>query len=135
MDNSKEKELKKRLQDELAKIDGDPKLLPEINKPNGDAKPYIEIDGYGYNYLCNERGQELFRKLPFDTNELIYEVFKDVTSEMALMWELKNRREGEDFRRQLFSKRIELMGKIKPEFGARIEKELQWVLGQTPYRD
>ncbi len=135
MDNSKEKELKNRLRDELAKIDGDPRLLPEINESNGDAKPYIEIDRYGYNYVCNERGQELFRKLPFDIDELVYEVFKDITSDMASRWEVKNRKEGEDSRRQGFAKRVELMGKIKPEFAARLEKELQWFLKQAPYKD
>jgi hypothetical protein len=135
MDNSKEHELKKRLLDELVKIDGDPKLLPEINISNPDAKPYIEIDRYGYYYVCNERGEELFRKLLLDIHELIYEVFKDVTSEMASRWEARNRKEGEDSRRQLFSKRIELMEKIEPEFGRRIEKELQWFLGQAPFKD
>jgi hypothetical protein len=133
MDDLKERELKKRLLDELAKIDGDPKLLPEVNTSNGDGNPYIEIDRYGYNYVCNDRGKELFRKLPFDIDELVYEVLKDVTSAMASKWGVKNRKEGEDPRRQLFAKQVELMGKIRPDFGQRIEKELQWFLRQAPF--
>lgn len=135
MKNSKESELEKRILDELSKIDGDSRLLPAINISNGDARPYIEIDTHGYNYVCNERGVEMFRKIPFDTEELIYEVFKDITNKMASKWESQNRKEGEDSRRQLFAKRIELMQRIKPEFGKRIETELQWFLRHAPFKD
>lgn len=85
-------DLRKRLETELRKIDGDTRLLPEINNSNDFAKPFIEIDRYGYNYVCRERGEEIFRKVPFDIDELLYEVFDNVTFEMAIKWELKNRK-------------------------------------------
>ena len=128
-------ELATRLKQELAKIDGDFSLLPEINNSNDLAKPFIEIDRYGYNYVCREHGKELFRKLPFDLHELLFEVFNDITSEMSWAWELKNRKTNEDSRRQAFAKRIELMGKLDLEFGERIRKELDLILKEAPYSD
>ena len=125
-------DLKKRLEAELKKIDGDSGLLPEINNSNDFAKPFIEIDRYGYNYICLDRGLEVFRKMPFDTDELLYEVFDDVTFEMAIKWELKNRKENEDVRLQLFAKQVDLMTKINKAFGERINDRLQRILKFGP---
>ncbi len=125
-------DLRKRLETELKKIDGDSGLLPEIDNSNDFAKPFIEIDRYGYNYVCRERGQEIFRKMPFDIDELLYEVFDNVTSEMAVKWELKNRKEDEDFRLQFFAKRVDLMTKINKDFGERINDRLQRTIKFEP---
>jgi hypothetical protein len=121
-------DLRKRLEIELNKIDGDIGLLLEINNSNDFAKPFIEIDRYGYNYVCRERGDEIFRKIPFDIDELLYEVFDNVTFEMAIKWELKNRKENEDSRLQLFAKQVDLMTKINKDFGDRINNRLQKIL-------
>ena len=121
-------ELRTRLETELTKIDGDTGLLPEINNSNDFAKPFIEIDGYGYNYVCRERGEEIFRKIPFDIEELLFEVFDNVTFEMASKWELKNRRDNEDVRLQLFAKQVDLMTRISKDFGQRINDRLQRIL-------
>lgn len=128
-------DLTKRLEQELLKIDGDVELLPEINNSNDFAKPFIEIDRYGYNYVCRERGEEISRKMPLDLDGLIFEVFKDITSTMAYKWELKNRKQKEDSRRQLFQKQIELMVIINPEFGNRLQMEIDQILRLAPYRD
>jgi hypothetical protein len=125
-------ELRDRLKIELKKIDGDSGLLPEINNSNDFAKPFIEIDNYGYNYVCRERGEEIFRKNPFDIDELLYEVFDNVTFEMAIKWELKNRRENEDSRLQLFAKQVDLMTRINKDFGERINNRLQRILKFEP---
>jgi len=125
-------DLRKRLETELKKIDGDIGLLPEINNSNDIAKPFIEIDRYGYNYVCRERGEEIFRKIPFDIDELIYEVFDNLTFEMATKWEVKNRRENEDFRLQMFVKHVDLMTRINKDFGVRLNNRLQRILKFEP---
>ena len=125
-------DLRKRLETELKKIDGDIGLLPEINNSNDFAKPFIEIDRYGYNYLCRERGEEIFRKIPFDLDELLYEVFDNVTFELATKWEVKNRKNNEDFRLQLFAKQVDLMTRINKAFGERISDKLQRILKFEP---
>jgi hypothetical protein len=128
-------DLRKRLETELEKIHGDSQLLPDINNPNDFAKPFIEITSDGYNYICRERGVEIFRKIPFDIDELLYEVFDNLTWEMAKAWELKNRQEHEDFRLQLFAKQVDLMTKINSDFGKRINNKLQRILEFGPIKN
>jgi len=125
-------DLRKRLETELKKITGDSRLLPEINNSNDLAKPFIEIDRYGYNYVCRERGEEIFRKIPFDIDELLYQVFDDLTFSMASEWELNNRKENEDSRLQLFVKQVDLMTRINKDFGKRLNDRLQRILNFGP---
>jgi hypothetical protein len=125
-------DLQKRLVTELRKVNGEIELLPEINNLNDFAKPFIELDGHGYNYVCRERGEEIFRKMPFDIDELLYEVFDNLTFEMATKWEVQNRKENEDFRLQLFAKQVDLMTTINADFGQRINNKLQRILKFQP---
>jgi hypothetical protein len=125
--------LRARLELELLKIDGSLNLLPKINESNSEAEPFIEIDRYGYNYVCIERNEEIFRKIPPDLDWLIFEVFRDITWQMASEWELKHRNPNEDFRKQSFAKRVELMKRINPTFGERIEQEINQILLYAPY--
>ncbi len=121
-------DFKKRLETELKKINGDIELLPEINQSNDFAKPFIELDEHGLYYVCRERGEEIFRKVPFDLDELLYEIFDAVTFEMAIKWEAQNRKENEDFRLQLFAKQVELMTTIYDDFGQRTNSRLQRIV-------
>ena len=130
-----EKEIQEKLHFFIKKINGDIKLLPEINKSNYNAKPFIEIDRYGLNYVCYEREEELFRKLPSGVDELIYLVFDDITSKIALDWEIKNRKNNEDSRRGWFSKSIELMYLLKNEFGVKKETEIKTFLKTHKFND
>lgn len=128
MQTLKPDDLRRKLEEEVKKISNDLTLLPEINNSNDFAKPFIEIDRYGYNYVCRERGEEIFRKLPFDLNDLLYEVFTDVTYELAIKWEVKNRNEKEDSRLRLFGKQVQLMSTINEDFGERLNNRLQRIL-------
>jgi hypothetical protein len=125
-------DLQKRLETELLKINGDVELLPEINNSNDHAKPYIEIDRYGYNYVCRERGEEIFRKIPSDIDELLYEVFDNLTFQITTKWEVKNRKDNEDFRLQLFAKQVDLLTTINKDFGERLNSKLQRILKFEP---
>lgn len=116
--------LRQRLEQELLKIDGPSNLLPKINQSNSIAVPFIEISEYGYNYVCIERNEEIFRKMPPDMDWLIFEVFREITREMAIKWENENRNSKQDSREQLFARWVELMKKIDPVFGRRIEQEV-----------
>lgn len=131
---SKEK-LSELLVTTLTVINGNPRDLPRINESNYDAWPFIEIESYGYYYVCYERDTEIFRTLTFDEEELLFLVFRDITNSMAWRWERNNRVAGQDSRRLSFTKKIELMTKIKPEFGTRIQKELDEILRDHPYND
>jgi hypothetical protein len=127
---SKEK-LTKLLDDTLKLIDGDPKTLPKINESSGE-NCCIEINSYGYYYVCYERGNEVSRMLPFDEEHLLFIFFKDITSYMSYRRESKNTIPEKDRRRLQFEKQIELMTKIKPYFGDKLRQELDWILRNNP---
>ena len=126
--------LRVRLETELRKISDDMALLPEINNSNDFAKRFIEIDKLGYNFVCRERGEEIFRKLPYDVDELLYEVFDHLTFDLATKWEVKNRNSNEDFRLQLFAKQVDLLNRINQDFGERTNKKLQKILKFDPLK-
>lgn len=132
MPTLKSDDLRQTLETEMKKISDDLSLLPEINNSNDFAKPFIEIDRLGYNYVCCERGQEIFRTFPFDLDDLLYEVFDNVTHELATKWEVKNRNENEDFRLRLFGKQVELMTAINADFGKKLNDRLQRILKFEP---
>ena len=128
-------ELNQIMLNTLRLIGGEEKLLPKINVSNGLAYPYIEIGRYGYEYVCNERGMELFRKLPVDLNELLYLVFEKITSEMAIRYEAKNRNYIEDNRRMMFSKQIDLLRILSNTWAERRNAEHLQILKSHPFRD
>lgn len=77
-------------------------------------------------------GEEIFRKIPFGIDELLYEVFDNLTFEIATKWEVKNRKDNEDFRLQLFAKQVDLMRRINKDFGERAYGKLQRILKFEP---
>jgi Immunity protein 63 len=85
--------------------------------------------------VLTERGSEFERRATFDLEELIYWISSDAAFELACQYELKNRVSGQDFRRMMFAKHIELMSIVKPEWGARKAREYEAVLAQSPYHD
>lgn len=131
----KEAELRELLTDTLNRIGGNQNDLPKINDSSDHAIPFIEIGRYGYEYVCQERGEEIFRKLPYDTEELLYLVFSDITNSMARKWEIKNRIASQDSRIIFYAKKIELMFKIKEEFAERVKKEMEWHYREVPLKN
>jgi hypothetical protein len=118
-----------------AKIIGaDPRLLPTFDYPIGDATPFIEIDDR-YHFVISERGNELERRSTTMFGELLYWVFDGITSAQAGDWEMRNRRPGEDSRRQLFATQIALMRMLDPAWGTRLEIRLAAVRKAHPFDD
>jgi hypothetical protein len=78
---------------------------------------------------------ELERRSAATEDELLYWLMDDVTTSIALEFELKNRIPGQDSRRQLFAKNLELLGKLSPEWARRKESEYAQVLSRSPFRD
>jgi Immunity protein 63 len=127
----------KILIDNLArKINAPQNLLPAYGQSIDGVHPHIEVDKNGQlYYLIVERGEELKRDFAGDTNDLLYRVFSGVTFSMAVDFELNNRIDTEDCRRQMFSKQQELLATLDKDWGKRIEKEHQWVLRTHPFDD
>ncbi|MFX1495892.1 MAG: Imm63 family immunity protein [Promethearchaeota archaeon] len=116
-----------------------------INAPNhllsihtisdGFGTPYIEIDKNGYNYVISERGIEYERRRTKDIEKLLYWIFEQIVFIMANEYELENRKSGEDHRRQLFAKEMELMKKLDMKFTRWYKEKLDKILKEYPYDD
>ncbi|WP_379968019.1 Imm63 family immunity protein [Epilithonimonas sp. UC225_85] len=99
-------------------------LIPEVNESNDFAKPYIDMGmGDVFYYVIRERGVEYERILFRNESELLFRIFKDITFEMAIKYELNNRIEGQDFRILLFKKQEELIAKLNSEWAKTLKIE------------
>ncbi|CAJ0822247.1 Imm63 family immunity protein [Ralstonia flaminis] len=99
------------------------------------AHPHIEVGAGQYHYVVVERGAEVLRKSTSDLHELLYWVFDGVTFSMACAYELVHRVPGQDFRRLMFSKQVELLASIDPEMGRRGSEEIAETLRNAPFSD
>lgn len=110
-------------------------LLVVRDNPAGDGSPYVEIGEDEYFYVSSERGYEIFRKRASNIDELLYFIFKDITWSMANEYELSNRIENKDSRRLIFSKKLDLLKRINPEWERRERVEIDKILLSSPYDD
>lgn len=99
------------------------------------ARPHIEIGAGQYHYVVVERGTEVLRKSTSDLGELLYWIFDGVTFTLACAYELEHRIPGQDFRRLMFSKRLELLASIDPEMGRRGSEAIAETLRNAPFDD
>lgn len=82
-------------------------------------------------WVVQERGIELERRTTLNRDELLYWVFQSVTFSMAADWEVLRRDHTEDFRRALFTKQFELLGRLHRPWVARRKAELGPILGEV----
>ena len=120
----------------LAQKVGAPNRLACFHRtPTDSGAAHIEIEGDEYCYVVTERGTEFERRRTKDPDTLLYWLLRSLTFEMASDYELKHRKRGEDSRRQLFAKQLELLGRLKEEWRSSLDAELQSVLQNHPYTD
>jgi len=100
-----------------------------------DGCPHVECTNGEFNYVVTERGNEFERRKTNDPQELLFWLVSDLTWELALEWELRHRIPGEDFRRQLFRKDIELITQINPEWARRKREKYEKILGEYPFNN
>lgn len=94
----------------------------------------IYISNNEYHYVIMERGKENKHYRSLDINDILYPLFEGITFSLASKYELKNRNEKEDPRKLLWSKQLELLGKIDPLFKERCQKEIDSILKIAPYK-
>ena len=121
---------------DLGKRIGAPRpLLVVRGRASGTGEPYVDFDGGRFLYIISERGVELARKSVDSLNKLLYLIFSDVVSRMAMDFELDHRVAGQDVRRIIFSKRVALMDELDPSWGMETLKEIEETLRSAPYND
>ena len=127
--------IRKKVREYGKKINAPSHILTVRTTSNGFGTPHIEINEKGYNYVICERGREHERRQTKDINKLLYWIIDSIVFIMASEYELKNRKNNEDFRRQLFTKEIELMEQLDSKFAQWKKEELDKTLEESPYED
>jgi len=122
-----------QVRDLAGQIDAPAIYLPTFGYSEDGARPFVQIDS-AYHYVVEERGQEIRRNSTNDPDELLYWIFDDIASAIASDWELKNRREDEDFRIQWFTKRMELLRGLSPAWEQRWKNDHWQLLGSLGMR-
>lgn len=102
--------------------------------PSYDGTPFVEFQDGSFFFIVSERGQE-FERVVGNAEQILFRVFKSLTSELAGNFELRNRVEGKDARRLRFSKQIELLGLLNPAWALSASKEHQEILYRHPFDD
>ncbi len=127
--------LRKKYQ-RLAKKLGAPEAFHKFyESAQHDGNPHVEYEGNEFIYVVTERGMRYKERRSTNQNEILYWLVADVTWAMASSYELRNRIAGQDFRRQLFAKDIELMENIDPAWGQRKRDHYARILENNPYDD
>ena len=105
--------------------------LPTYGKTEDFARPHIEVDSRGYHFVVVERGIELKRITTHDVDEILFQVFSGVTQSLAQGRRVK----GEDPRREMFRRQIELLAKLDPKWAHREAAAHNQILQQNPFID
>lgn len=108
--------------------------LPTFGQSEHTGKPHVEFDDAYFFVVC-ERGTEFKRRRTDDLDELLFWVFSSVTFSMAADWEVGHRFEGEDTRRQLFARQVQLLAALSPDWAAREAVGHRQILDQHPFQD
>ena len=102
--------------------------------PVGDATPFIELRNGQFHFVISERGQEI-KRVAGSPDEVLALLFEGITFELAGQFELRHRVKGQDSRRLLFSKQIELLKLLSPQWAeSRAEQQLK-ILRTYPFND
>ena len=118
-----------------SKIGADPRNLPTFENTQYDGRPNIEFLGQYFQYAIQERNTALKSDLFTDLNGLLYQVFKDITFQMAMDDEVAHRVPGVDSRRLIFTKQLELLKELNSDWSKRVEKEQVDQLSVFPFND
>lgn len=97
----------------------DKNKLPSFGKSNENNPTFVMVNNEGYSFFefnpyHYKKNQHLIIST-LDVNELLFEIFKDATHEIAFDYELKNRIPNQDTRIVAFSKHIEILRLLKLE--------------------
>ena len=110
-------------------------LVHFATAPQHDGSAHVEQDGDTFCYVVTERGQELERRRTTDVEELLFWLASDLTWAMAIDYEISHRIPGQDFRRLLFQKHLELLAELSPKWSQSKGAEYERVLADHPFCD
>jgi hypothetical protein len=106
-----------------------------LTEREDNGAPHVEYADGVFFHVVTERGLELSRETFADKNDLLYRLVSDMTFWMAVDHEFKNRIEGQDARRIMFAKWVELTERVGPEWAERTKMHIAETLKENPYLD
>jgi hypothetical protein len=113
--------IRERVEELAGQIGAPPDSLPTFGRSE-DARPHIEVERDGrMAWVVDERGAEIERRATLDRDELLYWTFESVTWLMA--YQEARGAPGDDFRRLLFTRQLELLGQLKSQWRDRVSTE------------
>lgn len=125
-------QIKVEIDRRASRIGASGNLLPTYGDTEDFARPHIEVDSRGYHRVVVERGVERDRITTPDLDELLYQVFRGITSSLD---GTGRRVRGEDPRRQMFRRQLDLLSKLDPKWSARRAEEHRQILKENPFKD
>ena len=107
---------------------------PIPRRARGDGTVYVEWRRGSYWLICEERGQEYWRREAKDMDDASFQLISIVVGEVVRDRELAVREQasGDYSRWNWMHQEIELMSRIKESFGARIRANYADVLTRSP---
>jgi hypothetical protein len=102
--------------------------------PKGDATPFIEMRGRQFHFVISERGHE-FERVTGNSDEILALLFEAITFSLASSFELRHRLRGQDSRRILFVKQIELLTLLDAEWARCVSEKQDKTLEEFPFSD
>ena len=129
-----EKEIKGRIANVMPNLE-----LKQIKFCIGtDSSPegmYIYMENDKYYYVFTEKGKIREKKELVTEDDVLWYVLEVVLFNVAMDYAIKNRKKGEDFRRILFKKEIELYSRFGENFKMRKVEAINRILECNPYID
>ncbi|HTQ03839.1 MAG TPA: Imm63 family immunity protein [Polyangiaceae bacterium] len=127
--------IQKRVKQLAAVVHAPDADLPTFGSTEDGARPHIEVVGELPYYVVVERGQELVRDAFVDEDALLERIFTAVTFSMACSFEVRNRIDGEDCRRAIFARQLELLALLDPNWSTRRRAQMLELLLLHPFSD
>ena len=97
---------------------------------------YVYEDNGLYHYVgVGDRGDIEISKESKNVDEVLYEIYSDITFKEATKYAMINRKKGKDWRRILFAKQLEMLRIIGNRFYIKRSNAIQEILKSNPYND
>jgi hypothetical protein len=128
-------EIKTEIDRLAAIIQAPANLLPGYGQTRDFGYPHIEVDSRGYHYIVTERGNELQHLITAQLDDLLYQVFEDVTSSMGSVYAVNHRAPKHDFRRSMFQRQIDLLTQLSLQWAQRCALNQGRILANHPFVD
>jgi len=108
--------------------------IPLWTAPQHDGSAHVEERGGVFSYVVTERGQEFERRVARSEDEMLYWLVSDEVLDLASRYELEHRVPGQDSRRLMFQRELELLEGLEPAWSERKRIEIEAILKEYPYR-